>query len=83
MENRIKQIIEGWRNYLIPPDELKDKIEEVYNYRMEICRQCDEFSENVRKKKQLPLTVEYCTNCGCALSAKARCLSCSCPLGKW
>jgi len=25
----------------------------------------------------------HCTNCGCTLSAKTKCLSCSCPLNKW
>lgn len=26
---------------------------------------------------------EHCVECGCTLSAKTRCLSCSCPLKKW
>jgi hypothetical protein len=26
---------------------------------------------------------EHCTNCGCTLAAKTRCLSCECPLKKW
>jgi hypothetical protein len=26
---------------------------------------------------------DHCTNCGCTLSAKTKCLSCSCPIEKW
>lgn len=25
----------------------------------------------------------HCTHCGCTLSAKTRCLSCSCPINLW
>lgn len=52
---------------------------------MEICKECPLFSEN--KKKLTDWTTkrpdEHCTSCGCTLSAKARCLSCECPLKKW
>lgn len=51
---------------------------------MEICKGCPLFSEN--KKKEGWSTVrldEHCTDCGCTLSAKARCLSCQCPKEKW
>jgi len=26
---------------------------------------------------------EHCVECGCTLSAKTKCLSCSCPLEQW
>ena len=26
---------------------------------------------------------EHCTNCGCNLDAKRKCLSCECPVKKW
>lgn len=26
---------------------------------------------------------DHCTECGCTLSAKTKCLSCACPLNKW
>jgi hypothetical protein len=25
----------------------------------------------------------HCTDCGCTLAAKTKCLSCQCPLEKW
>jgi hypothetical protein len=25
----------------------------------------------------------HCTHCGCTLSAKTKCLSCSCPINMW
>jgi len=25
----------------------------------------------------------HCTDCGCTLAAKTKCLSCECPKGKW
>ena len=75
----VKQIIEGWRNNIIPPEELKDVIAVTSKERMEICNNCEHVST---KHKTLRLDV-HCTNCGCTLSAKTKCLSCSCPLNKW
>lgn len=75
------KIYEGWRNNLIPPKELKDQIASVGTFRMDICRGC---SENSINKKEHSLRMdEHCTNCGCTLSAKTKCLSCRCPLNKW
>lgn len=75
----VKQIIEGWRNNIIPSEELKDVIAVTSKERMEICNNCEHVST---KHKTLRLDV-HCTNCGCTLSAKTKCLSCSCPLNKW
>ena|SRR5688572_14288229 len=75
------QILEGWRNKLLPPKDLKELIEKVYQERIEICRGCPFFSENRKKegyKTKRP--DEHCTNCGCTSAAKNRCLSCECPL---
>lgn len=43
------------------------------------------FSENRKKLTDVVIKRpdEHCTQCGCTLSAKARCLSCNCPLHKW
>lgn len=80
----IKKIIEGWRNYVSPPKDLKKEIEAVYNERMAVCRECEHFSENKRKHDPSIIRLdEYCTACGCTLAAKARCLSCTCPYSKW
>lgn len=76
---QISKIVEGWRNHIIPPEELKEVIDNVSKERMEICNNCEHVST---KHKTLRLDV-HCTNCGCTLAAKTKCLSCSCPLNKW
>ena len=53
--------------------------------RMEICEQCPHHSENAKKLNGYK-TVRpdaHCTNCGCTLAAKTKCLSCECPLKRW
>lgn len=79
---KIGQIYEGWRNNLLPPKKLKAEIARVSKQRMEICRACPHNSLN--KPNYVTLRVdEHCVECGCTLSAKTKCLSCSCPLEKW
>ena len=47
---------------------------------MEICNNCPHHS----KHHNTPLRPDaHCTHCGCTLSAKTKCLSCACPIGKW
>lgn len=47
---------------------------------MEICNDCPFHS----KHHNTPLRPDaHCTHCGCTLSAKTKCLSCACPIGKW
>lgn len=76
---KLAQIYEGWRNNLIPPEALKEQIDEVHKERMLICSSCkfnSKFHSSMRPD-------EHCTSCGCTLSAKTRCLSCGCPEEKW
>ena len=75
------QILEGWRNKLLPPEHLKSLIEETSKERMDICTKC-KFNSINRPKKYVRPDV-FCTLCGCTLSAKTKCLSCSCPVDKW
>jgi hypothetical protein len=75
----IFQIYEGWRNNLFPPEKLKEVIEQTSTSRMDICNNCEHVST---KHKTIRIDV-HCTNCGCTLAAKTKCLSCSCPLKKW
>ena len=75
----IFQIYEGWKNNLFPSDKLKEAIIETSASRMEICNNCEHIST---KHKTLRKDV-HCTDCGCTLSAKTKCLSCECPLKKW
>ena len=76
------QILEGWRNHIIPPHEMKDVINKTSEERMSVCRNCEWFSKNREDYKTLRPD-EHCTNCGCTLSAKTKCLSCSCPINLW
>lgn len=73
------QIYEGWRNKLLPPKELEQQINIVSAERMQICEKCPLHSKH---HKSIRLD-SHCTECGCTLSAKTKCLSCACPLNKW
>ena len=78
----ISQIYEGWRNNLLPPKELKNKIVETSRERLAICKGCEYHSHN-RKNYKTIRPDAHCTHCGCTLAAKTKCLSCACPLEKW
>lgn len=76
----LEQIYEGWKNHLLPEERLRAYIEYVSEGRMDICNACDKHSKN----HHTPLRPDnHCTDCGCVLSAKTKCLSCECPLKKW
>jgi hypothetical protein len=76
------QIYEGWKNHLLPEERKKAFIEHVSQERLAICEACEEHSSNKKDYKSLRLDA-HCTNCGCTLSAKTKCLTCDCPLKKW
>lgn len=73
------QILEGWRNNLIPPSKIKDMINLVAEERLSICDGCPHHSKNHKSRRP----DAHCTKCGCTLAAKTKCLSCECPIGKW
>lgn len=75
----IQQIIEGWGNHLLPRKELELVIEQTSQERMDICNNC----EYVSTKHSSIRPDVHCTDCGCTLSAKTKCLSCNCPKNKW
>lgn len=84
MNLNFKEIFEGWRNKIIPPEDLKDAIEKVAGERRSICDTCPSQSENAKKNGYKTIRFDvHCTECGCPLAAKTRSLSSSCPLGKW
>lgn len=64
---------------MIPPAHLKEQIVKAREARLAICAECEWHSKKHKTKRP----DEHCTKCGCTLSAKAACLSCSCPLNKW
>tara|TARA_R110002167_G_scaffold65739_1_gene185981 strand:- start:472 stop:756 length:285 start_codon:yes stop_codon:yes gene_type:complete len=73
------QILEGWRNKLLPPEHLKEEIEKVSAERISICNNCEFHSKNYNSLRP----DAFCVDCGCTLSTKTKCLSCSCPKEKW
>jgi hypothetical protein len=78
----LNQIIEGWKNHLLPEERQKAFIEHVSSTRLAVCQDCEEHSSN--KKDYTSIRIDaHCTNCGCTLSAKTKCLTCECPLKKW
>ena len=75
----LKQIYEGWKNHLLPEERKKAFIEHVSKERINVCEQCDKHSS-----KHITMRPDaHCTECGCTLSAKTKCLTCECPLKKW
>jgi hypothetical protein len=53
---------------------------------MDICNKCSFNSENRKSRSGRFVTIRpdvHCTSCGCTLSAKTACLSCSCPKSFW
>lgn len=75
----VSQIYEGWKNHLLPEERMKAFIEHVSISRLDICNACEFHSKN-----HLSIRPDaHCTNCGCTLSAKTKCLTCECPLKKW
>jgi len=78
----LNQIIEGWKNHLLPEERKRAFIEHVSSTRLATCNECEEHSSNKKEYKSLRLDA-HCTNCGCTLAAKTKCLTCECPLKKW
>jgi len=72
-----KQVYEGWKNKLVPSEEMKVLIHDVSTERLALCAKCPFHS----KYHRTPLRPDdHCTECGCNLAAKTACLSCGCPL---
>jgi hypothetical protein len=80
--SKISQIVEGWKNNLTPSQYLHTDIIKVAKERMSICNSCEEHSSNKKDYKTIRPDA-HCTNCGCTLAAKTKCLTCECPLRKW
>lgn len=79
MQINFSQIYEGWKNNLFPAKDMKAYIKQVGEERMSICEACDLIST----KHDTVRPDVHCTDCGCTLAAKTKCLSCECPLEKW
>jgi hypothetical protein len=80
--SKITQIMEGWAHNLTPKQLLNQQVIDVSTERMLICNSCEEHSSNKKDYKTIRPDA-HCTNCGCTLAAKTKCLTCECPLRKW
>lgn len=56
--------------------------ESVKQERYNICKQCDEYSENTNLKG-LEVKIESCKQCGCLITPKISLASSKCPISKW
>jgi hypothetical protein len=74
--------MEGWAHNLTPKQLLNQQVIDVSTERMSICNSCEEHSSNKKDYKTIRPDA-HCTNCGCTLAAKTKCLTCECPLRKW
>lgn len=79
MKINFPQMYEGWKNNLFPAKDMRDWIKQIGKERMSICEDCALIS--TKHKTTRPDV--HCTDCGCTLAAKTKCLSCACPLHKW
>lgn len=83
MKIDFKGLLEGIKNTYFPTKELKEQILSTSLQRLEVCKSCPFYSLN-SPDKVIGLRLDvHCTNCGCNLEFKSKCLSCSCPQGKW
>lgn len=78
MFEKLKEIIEGHRNHLLPPKRLKELINEVSKNRLTICVKCNENSSQGVVK-----AFSYCKACGCPLIQKSKSLQSACPKNFW
>lgn len=80
MLSKARQIAEGWKNYVVK----KPDVEAVAKQRLEICSTCPKHSQNAKGTGYTSIRQDdHCTECGCPLMSKTRCMSCDCPLKKW
>lgn len=87
----IKDILNGWKNYLIDDP----VVEKVAKERAKVCatsgedgKPCPELKEGVFKAVLKDYRIHeiegmYCRKCTCPLSAKIRSENEQCPLNKW
>lgn len=80
----IKDILNGWKNYLVDDPVTEDLAKE----RAKICAGCPsakkgKFTAVLKDYKIKEIEGRYCGECLCPLSAKVRSKNEKCPLGKW
>ena len=74
MFKELKEIYQGWKNYITNNPEM----EKVSDERLKKCIECNKNSTNGQIKM-----ISTCEECGCFLVAKSYSKNSKCPLGKW
>jgi hypothetical protein len=76
----IKGILEGAYNSIF----IKRWVESVAKDRIKVCNNCPFQSENATKEGYVTHRPDvHCTDCGCNLHMKTRCMDCECPKQLW
>lgn len=77
----IDKIVEGAYNNFVPTELVKV----VREKRLNICRsnKCGMYDPNGESENAIMKNTESCGSCGCVLTLKTACLSCSCPENYW
>lgn len=76
----IKGILQGVYNSIF----VSKWVEAISIERMEICKDCSFYSENAKANGYVTDRPDFhCTDCGCNLHLKTRCMDCECPQKKW
>ena len=79
MSSKLQEMYDGWKNYLVPDEEMEPYIDSVAKYRESKCSVCLHASENVKSLKTALRPDKHCTLCGCTRAAKNRSLTSVCP----
>lgn len=76
----IKGIVQGAYNSIF----VRKWVEAVAIERTEICKECPVFSVNAKLNGYLTNRLDdHCTDCGCNIHMKTRCMDCECPQKRW
>lgn len=91
-----KEIFEGWKNHLIPTEEMKKHIAPIVEKRKAECDQCPLNIGNICSPLKQGQAVQdfsyhgenrikdfWYSGCACPLTMKQKSLQSICPLGKW
>jgi hypothetical protein len=78
MKVDLQKLKEGLSNSIF----VKEQVEQVAAYRINLCNTCPYYSPNMKKAGKTFVRLDkFCGLCGCNMYLKTRALSAHCPLG--
>lgn len=87
MENKIKNILNGWANLIKDRfNTLDPDLKKISEERLNICDSCDIRLGSICDPRKMGIhikTGKLSRGCGCNLPAKSMSPRVNCPLGKW